>query len=49
MFAATTRIPGDELSLIATMRGETAAVVKSLTNDIRVPADAEPIDFSQVG
>ena len=41
MYAATTRIPGDELSLIATMRGETAAVVKSLTNDIRVPADAE--------
>ncbi len=41
MYAATTRIPGDELSLIATMRGETAPVVKSLTNDIRVPADAE--------
>lgn len=40
-YAATTRIPGDELSLIATMRGETAPVVKSLTNDIRVPADAE--------
>lgn len=42
-FAATTRIPGDELSLVATMRGETAPVVKSLTNDIRVPADAEII------
>ena len=41
MYAATTRIPGDELSLIATMRGEPAPVVKSLTNDIRVPADAE--------
>ena len=39
--AATTRIPGDELSLIATMRGEAAPVVKSLTNDIRIPADAE--------
>ena len=43
MFAATTRIPGDELSLIATLRGESAPVVKSLTNDIRVPADAEII------
>ena len=40
-FAATTRIPGDELSLVATFRGETAPVVKSLTNEIRVPADAE--------
>ena len=34
-------MPGDELALVATMRGETAAVVKSLTNDILVPADAE--------
>jgi 2,5-furandicarboxylate decarboxylase 1 len=42
-FAATTRIPGDELSLVATLRGETAPVVKGLTNDIRVPADAEII------
>jgi len=40
-YAATTRLPGDELNLIATLRGETAPVVKSLTNDIRVPADAE--------
>jgi 2,5-furandicarboxylate decarboxylase 1 len=40
-FAATTRRPGDELSLVATFRGEPAAVVKSLTNDILVPADAE--------
>jgi UbiD family decarboxylase len=40
-FAATTRQPGDELSLIATFRGEPAPVVKSLTNDILVPADAE--------
>lgn len=43
MVAATTRIPGDELSLVATLRGETAPVVKSLTNDILVPADAEII------
>ncbi|MEE2968638.1 MAG: UbiD family decarboxylase [Pseudomonadota bacterium] len=42
-FAATTRTPGDELNLVATLRGETAPVVKSLTNDIRVPADAEII------
>ena len=40
-FAATTSQPGDELSLVATFRGEPAAVVKSLTNDILVPADAE--------
>jgi UbiD family decarboxylase len=43
MVAATTRIPGDELSLVATVRGETAPVVKCLTNDIRVPADAEVV------
>jgi 2,5-furandicarboxylate decarboxylase 1 len=41
--AATERAPGDELSLVATFRGETAPVVKSLTNDIRVPADAEMV------
>ena len=41
--AATMRHPGDELALVATMRGEPAAVVKSLTNDILVPADAEMI------
>jgi UbiD family decarboxylase len=43
LFAATTRVPGDELGLIARFRGEPAAVVKSITNDIRVPADAEVI------
>ncbi|MGE0628374.1 MAG: UbiD family decarboxylase [Hyphomicrobiaceae bacterium] len=41
MFAATTRLPGDELQYVARMRGEPTAFVKSLTNDIRVPADAE--------
>src|SRR5262245_3160018 len=41
--AATMRVPGDELALVATLRGETAPVVKSLTNDILVPADAEMI------
>ncbi len=40
-FAATTRQPGDELALVANFRGEAAPVVKSLTNDIMVPADAE--------
>ena len=40
-FAATMRTPGDELAMVATLRGEPAAVVKSLTNDILVPADAE--------
>src|ERR1700691_2042162 len=39
--AATMRQPGDELSLVSTLRGEAAPVVKSLTNDIMVPADAE--------
>jgi len=39
--AATERFAGDELNLIANFRGETAPVVKSVTNDIRVPADAE--------
>src|SRR6476619_7290767 len=40
-FAAPTRQPGDELALVATSRGEPAPVVKSLTNDVLVPADAE--------
>ena len=39
--AATTRQPVDELALVANFRGEPAPVVKSLTNDILVPADAE--------
>jgi len=42
-FAATTRQGGDELSLVANFRGEPAPVVKSLTNDILVPADAEMV------
>src|SRR6201984_545730 len=40
-FAATTRREGDELALVATLRGEPTAVVKSVTNDILVPADVE--------
>src|SRR6185295_2259218 len=40
---ATGRSPGDELALVAAFRGEAMPVVKSLTNDILVPADAEII------
>lgn len=42
-YAATTRTPVDEIDLIATLRGETAPVVKCFTNDLLVPADAEII------
>jgi 2,5-furandicarboxylate decarboxylase 1 len=40
-FAATMRAPIDELGLMASLRGAPLPLVKSLTNDIRVPADAE--------
>jgi UbiD family decarboxylase len=43
MFAATTRKPGEELNLVAQFRGEPAAVVKCVTNDLYVPADAEAV------
>ncbi len=43
MFAATTRLQGDEHHMIATFRGQPAPLVKSLTNDILVAADAEVI------
>ena len=39
--AAVMRLPVDELALIATLRAAPLAVVKCITNDIRVPADAE--------
>src|SRR5271168_5359067 len=39
--AATMRQPGDELALVAGFRAQPAPVVKSLTNNILVPADAE--------
>ncbi|MDB5406265.1 MAG: UbiD family decarboxylase [Rhodospirillales bacterium] len=39
--AATMRLAGDELELLATLRGAPLPVVKCVTNDIRVPADAE--------
>lgn len=41
--AATTRLQGDEHHMVATMRGQSAPFVKSLTNDILVPADAEVV------
>ena len=39
--AATMRIPADELGLLASLRGAPLPVVKCVTSDIRVPADAE--------
>src|SRR5947208_7985821 len=39
--AAAMRLPGDELSLMASLRGAPLSVVKCKTNDLRVPADAE--------
>ena len=41
--AATMRTPGDEIGLVARLRGEPLPLVKCATNDIRVPADAEMI------
>ncbi len=39
--AAVMRLPVDDLALIASLRAAPLAVVKCVTNDIRVPADAE--------
>jgi 2,5-furandicarboxylate decarboxylase 1 len=39
--AAVMRLPVDELSLIASLRAAPLPVVKCVSNDIRVPADAE--------
>ena len=41
--AAGMRMPVDEATLVGTIRGEPVPLVKSLTNDIGVPADAEMI------
>jgi 2,5-furandicarboxylate decarboxylase 1 len=41
--AATMRLPVDELGLVATLRDAPLPVVKCITNDIMVPADAEMI------
>ena len=40
-FGATMRLPVDELGLLASLRAAPMPVVKNLTNDIRIPADAE--------
>lgn len=39
--AATLRFPSDELALIAALRGAPMGVVKCVTNDLMVPADAQ--------
>jgi 2,5-furandicarboxylate decarboxylase 1 len=41
--AAMMRMPVDELGIVASLRDAPLAVVKGLTNDIRVPADAEMV------
>ena len=41
--AATMRIPTDELKLLAALRGKPMGVVKCITNDLWVPADAQMI------
>ena len=41
--AATMRVPVDETGLLASLRGETLKLVKSITNDIMVPADGEMV------
>jgi UbiD family decarboxylase len=39
--AATLRLPVDEMGLLASLRGEPLPLVKCITNELRVPADAE--------
>ncbi len=41
MVSATMREPGDELGLVSRLRAAPLPTVKCITNDIRVPADAE--------
>lgn len=41
--AATLRLPGDEIALVASLRGEPLPVVKCVTSDLYVPADVEMI------
>lgn len=43
IMAAGSRGSGDELDTMATFRGAPLATVKCLTNDLRVPADAEMV------
>jgi 2,5-furandicarboxylate decarboxylase 1 len=39
--ASMMRLPGDELGLVSSLRDAPVAVVKGVTNNVRVPADAE--------
>jgi UbiD family decarboxylase len=41
--AAGLRLPGDELALVATLRGEPVPMVRGRTNGVLAPADAEMI------
>lgn len=41
--AATQRRPGDENNVLATLRGEPVPMVRGITNNILVPADAEMV------
>jgi 2,5-furandicarboxylate decarboxylase 1 len=41
--AAVQRRLGDETNILASLRGEAAPMVKSVTNDVLVPADAEMV------
>jgi UbiD family decarboxylase len=41
LLSASLRVPGDELELLASLRAAPLAVVKGVTNDVLVPADAE--------
>jgi 2,5-furandicarboxylate decarboxylase 1 len=47
--AATMRLPIDELGLMASLRDAPLPVVKSVTNDIMVPADAEYVIEGYLG
>ncbi len=40
-FGASMRLPVDELGLLASLRAAPMPVVKSITNELRIPADAE--------
>jgi UbiD family decarboxylase len=41
MLAGTIAMPGDDLRIVSSLRGQPLSVVKCVSNDIRVPADAE--------
>jgi UbiD family decarboxylase len=41
--AATMRIPSDELTLVSALRSKPVGIVKCITNDLWVPADAQMI------